>query len=225
MNRLNVQPNGEDVKRKYHSPRRDQQAEATRRAILDAAHQLFLENGYAATSIEAIATEAQVARQTVYDTFGDKTSLLYAVAERVVARQDDPVPIGESEAWNALRRESDPRQRVRTAARLSREMWESGMVEFETMILDTAATDTRLRELAHKATQGKREDSKAVFGILFPPEVIRADVSKDEAIDWIVAIDSAAVVRTLIEDLGWSYEQYESWLAHMMERMFLADTD
>ena len=59
--------------------------DATRRAILDAAHHLFLEKGYAATSIEAIAEHAQVARQTVYDAFGDRTSLLYAVAERVVA--------------------------------------------------------------------------------------------------------------------------------------------
>ena len=51
--------------------------DATRRAILDAAHHLFLEKGYAATSIEAIAEHAQVARQTVYDAFGDRTSLLY----------------------------------------------------------------------------------------------------------------------------------------------------
>ena len=87
------------------------------------------------------------------------------------------------------------------------------MLEFETMIFDTTATDTRLRELAHQAVQGKRQDSETVFDILFPPEVLRADVSKDEAIDLIVAIDSAPVVRRLIEDLGWSYEQYERWLA------------
>ncbi len=113
---------------------------------------------------------------------------------------------------------------MRIAARLSRAMWESGMLEFETMIFDTIATDTRLRELAHQAVQGKRQDSETVFDILFPPEVLRADVSKDEAIDLILAIDSAPVVRRLIEDLGWSYEQYERWLVHIPERLFLEDT-
>lgn len=220
---MNVRRNSEGVKRPYHSPRRESQARATQQAILEAAHELFLANGYAGTSIDAIAERAEVARQTVYDNFGDKASLLYAVAERVVARQDDPAPLGESRAWAELANEPDPRARIRMAAHLSREAWEAGMVEFETMIFDTAASDTKLRDLARDAVRGKRQDAEAVIEIVLPPDVIRPGVSRDEILDLIVAIDSAAVVRTLTEELGWTYDQYEHWLAKILERLFLKE--
>lgn len=171
--------------------------------------------------MDDIADQAEVARQTVYDNFGDKASLLYAVAERVVARQDDPVPLGDSRAWAELANEPDPRARVRTAARLSREAWEAGMIEFETMIFDTAASDAQLRDLARDAVHGKREDAAAVIDNVLPPEVVRPGVSRDEILDLLVAIDSAHVVRTLTQELGWTFDQYEHWLAEILERLFL----
>lgn len=218
---MTVRPDPDGVNRPYHSPRRERQARATRQAILDAAHELFLANGYAGTSVDDIADRAEVARQTIYDNFVDKASLLYAVAERVVARQDDPVPLGDSRAWAELANEPDPRSRIRMAARLSREAWEAGMVDFETMIFDTAANDARLRDLARDAVRGKRQDAEAVIDNVLPPDVVRPEVSRDEMLDLIVAIDSAVVVRTLTEELGWSYDQYERWLAEILERLFL----
>ena len=74
----------ENVKpRRYVSPRRQEQARATRQAILDAAHHLFLSRGYIAASIRAIAAEAGVSEPTVYAVFKDKPSILWAVVRGV----------------------------------------------------------------------------------------------------------------------------------------------
>jgi AcrR family transcriptional regulator len=221
---VTVRRNEDSVKRPYHSPRRDVQAKATRTAILDSARDLFLRDGYAATSIEAVAERAEVSRQTVYDVFGDKASLLYAVGERVVMSQDVPGPIAESERWGALVDEPDPHQRVRMVARMSREMWEEGMVDFEWMTYEAAANDPRLRDMLQQAIQQKRRDTEAIAAVLVPEEIRTKDVSSfDKIVDLITAIDSAYLVRTLVNDFGWSYDDYETWLATMLERLILAE--
>ena len=66
-------------RRAYNSPRRQQQAAATRRAVLEAAERLFLEGGYPATTMEAIAAEAGVSLKTAYLPFSTKSGLLRAL--------------------------------------------------------------------------------------------------------------------------------------------------
>src|SRR3954447_6569818 len=81
------------VKRRYASTLREDQAKQTRRAILDAAGTLFVDPGYAATPLTAVAAEAGVAVQTVYKTFGSKKALLSALVDVTVAGDDEPVPM------------------------------------------------------------------------------------------------------------------------------------
>src|SRR3982750_72003 len=81
------------VKRRYESAHRQEQAQQTRRAILDAAATLFVEPGYAATPLTAIAAKAGVAIQTVYKVFGSKQALLSALVDVTVAGDDEPVAL------------------------------------------------------------------------------------------------------------------------------------
>src|SRR5256885_17017500 len=81
------------VKRRYESAHRQQQARQTRRAILDAAAALFVEPGYAATPLTAVAAEAGGAIQTVYKGFGSKPALLSALVDVTVAGDDEPVAL------------------------------------------------------------------------------------------------------------------------------------
>ena len=81
------------VKRRYESAHRQVQARQTRRAILEAATTLFVEPGYAATPLTAVAAEAGVAIQTVYKVFGSKQALLSALVDVTVAGDDDPVAL------------------------------------------------------------------------------------------------------------------------------------
>jgi AcrR family transcriptional regulator len=188
--------------------------------ILDAAQELFLADGYAVTSIEAIAARARVSRQTVYDAFGDKAALLYAVGERLADPQAEQVPVSESAAWQRLGDEPDPRARIRLAAGVERKMWERGMVDFEAMVTDAAAADPRLRDLARMAMEAKRRSTRAVAELLFADDCLRPDLTLDDAVDLMVAVDSAAVIRTLV-GLGWSYDKCERWLGDFLERQFL----
>ena len=98
--------------------RRARKALVTRRRVLDAAETLFVRDGYAATTIAAIAEEADVAVQTVYAVFGNKRAILSELlAIRVVG--DDAVPLQSREQWQAIEREPDPRRQLALLAALA----------------------------------------------------------------------------------------------------------
>ena len=80
-------------KRKYNSTRRQEQARETRRHVIEAARQLFIENGYAGATIDAIAREAGVAPETIFATFGSKRAILAAVIDVAVGGDDQPTPL------------------------------------------------------------------------------------------------------------------------------------
>ncbi len=85
-------------RRKYHSPLRADQAEQTRRRVLEAAFRLFVERGYAGTTMTAVAEDAGVSPETIYLTFGGKRGLLEGVIEMAIAGEDDP-PTQENPWW------------------------------------------------------------------------------------------------------------------------------
>src|SRR5919107_6063720 len=69
----------EAVKRRYDSSRRQEQARATRRAVLQAAHDLFVSQGYGRTTMADVAAAAGVSVETVYAAFKNKATLLHRV--------------------------------------------------------------------------------------------------------------------------------------------------
>jgi AcrR family transcriptional regulator len=96
---------GESVKggRTYDARRRQEAAERTRLVILAAARDLFAENGYAATSVQAVADRAQVAIDTVYAKVGRKPELLLAVHDMALAEGPSPVPAEQRDYVRAVR--------------------------------------------------------------------------------------------------------------------------
>src|SRR5581483_1114462 len=104
-------------KRKYESPRRREQAAATRIAILEAAEQLFIDAGYVSTSVGEIAERAGVALKTVYAIFGTKAEVLRALWNLRMRGDEEPVPIYERPWFRALEDEPDPRRRLEILAR------------------------------------------------------------------------------------------------------------
>src|SRR3954468_14668937 len=106
--------------RPYNSPRRAEQAAATRRDILAAAQRLFERQGYAATTMAAIATEAGVALKTVYSAFETKGGLLRALWHLLLRGDEEEVPIGERPWFREVLDEPDASQQLRLNARNSR---------------------------------------------------------------------------------------------------------
>src|ERR1700674_5432595 len=96
------------TKRRYDSPRRRAQAAATRSDILEAAQRLFEQGGYAATTMDAIATEAAVALKTVYVAFDTKSGLLRALWNHLLRGGRDDVPVAEQQWYRKVVEEADP---------------------------------------------------------------------------------------------------------------------
>ena len=100
----------EDVKRDEPTQRRRGQARTrlARRAVVTAARSLFLERGYAATTIEAISNLADVPQATVYRLFASKLGILKALLDTSIAGDDQPLAVQERPNVAALFEESDP---------------------------------------------------------------------------------------------------------------------
>ena len=105
-------PDGVKPRRRYDSSRRQEQARENRRAVLAAARRMFLEQGYAATTVGAIASEAGVSVETVYKAFGNKPGLVKAVADVAIVGDDEPVPMLQRERVRRIQAEPDPRRKL-----------------------------------------------------------------------------------------------------------------
>ena len=98
--------------RGYHSPLRESQARETRRRVIDSARDLFLEQGYPATTIAAVARRAGVSADTIYSTFGSKGALLKEVLDVVIGGDDAPSPLLDRADPQAMRAEPDQRRQL-----------------------------------------------------------------------------------------------------------------
>src|SRR5690349_5136738 len=98
--------------RTYDSSHRQARARANRRAMVAAARDRFLAEGYAATTLAEVAADAGVSVPTVYKAFGNKGGLLKAVFDVSVAGDDEPVPIPERDFIQAIIGEPDPARKI-----------------------------------------------------------------------------------------------------------------
>src|SRR3712207_1898408 len=109
-------------RRPYDTTSRTRQARETRRRIVEAAAELFVRDGYATTSIAAIAQEAGVAVPTVYATLRSKAGVLRAVVALTVRGDDETAPLAARAAWQQLENEDAPHRRLALFPRLHREI-------------------------------------------------------------------------------------------------------
>lgn len=82
--------------RPYRSAKRTAQAHQTRLAVIEAARELFVSNGYGATTVDAIAARAGVGRATVFKCVGGKPALMRAAHHAAMVGRDDPRPPHEA---------------------------------------------------------------------------------------------------------------------------------
>jgi AcrR family transcriptional regulator len=200
------------VKRAYRSPRRKEQAEATRHAILEAALALFMEQGFSGTSIREVAERADVSEQTVYKAFGDKVGLLYHAGLEYIQTGGGGA---EAEFLAALAAEMDPIERLRMAARSSRELWDSGALELDLIVNTGEIRDPRLEELQVRSLAYELESNRAICMVLFPNGLRRPGYSVDDIAAFVTAIDSGAVI-TRLRSLGWSMDRWEAWVVELL---------
>lgn len=201
-------------KRIYRSRRRDEQSRATRTAILDAAQSLFTARGFAATTVEAIAQEADVAVQTIYWAFGSKRAILEAVLERwrTTAEID--------ETYLALMAERDPVQQLRLSVRIARNTGEK-VGDVTEMLRVAGAADAELRTLWHDMNEDRRNGIRGFIQTLFDRGLLKPnlDVERATTIHWTMV--SQEVYQLLVARSGWTGEEYEDWLTNTLSAALL----
>lgn len=201
------------VKRKYSSSKREAQARETRRSILDAAHELFVTTGYAATTIQAIAEQGGVAVQTVYAVFGNKRELLRQLIESTITGDEDPLPVNERPEGREIAAEPDAQRRAELDAAFSRSITER-VAPIVRVATEAAASDPELAAMMEEVKAVRRQEMIAAVQILAGPDGLRVD--PDEAAATLYVLYSPSVADMLMRDHGWTPEQYERWLAHMI---------
>jgi AcrR family transcriptional regulator len=209
------------ARRAYDSPRRREQALATRRAILEAARELFVAGGYAATTIEALAARAGVSPETVYATFKNKRSLLSELIDVAIAGDDTPVPILERPWVREMRDEPDPRRRFQILARNGRLLLDR-WAPINEVLRGAAAADPEIASLWELNKAQRYAGQREMLKIIFERAALREGLTPTAAADILFAIGSPETYRLLVVDRGWSSDRFERWYADALAQLLLA---
>lgn len=209
-----------DVKRPYASARRQAQARATRRSIVDAAGELFVQAGYGATSLQQIADRAEVAVQTIYATFGNKRAVLEELLDTAIAGDDEPVAVNDRDWMHDVFHHPDPHARLQAyAAAVAAILHRAGAVF--SVLQAAVAADPDLAPLAATTEQRRRTGSAAIVSALNEMGALRADLTVAEAVDVLWTLNSPDIYQRLVHDSGWPVERYQAWLAATMQTSLL----
>jgi AcrR family transcriptional regulator len=210
------------ARRAYDSSRRREQAQATRWAVLEAGRDLFVERGFVATTVDAIARRARVAPETVYAIFGTKRALLADLVDVTIVGDDEPVPVLERDWVRAMRADADPLHRVRALAEAGAAIL-ARVAPIHAVLVGAAAADAEAAAILRRYTEQRREGQRALLRIAVPSGSLRAGMSARTAADTLFAIGSPETYRALVVDRGWSPARFTSWYADTLARLLLPD--
>ena len=206
--------------RPYDSTRRRKQAQETRRTILEAARRLFLERGYASTTMASVAEGAGVSVEAVYKAFSNKAGLVKAVFDVAIVGDDKPIPM--------LQRARVARMRAEPDARRKFEMYGEHLAE-------AGSRAGALQLLIRSAAEGHPDAAKVwdqmvaehLTGMtefarhLHDGEHLRPDLSVDDARDILWTYSSVELYDLLVIRRGWDPERYGGWIAEALTAALL----
>ena len=211
-----------DVKRSYESPLRKAQAAATRRAIIDTASALFIERGYVATSIDAIAEAAGVSRATIFTSVGGKKALLKTAYDVALVGDDEPIPFPLRPASLAVRAEPDPRRFLIGYTGLVVDI-NVRLAPIYEAVRGAASADPEVRDVFEAIGTERRIGAGRVIGDLVAKGgSLRDGLDDQAAADVLWVLIDAGLFHLLVHRRDWTPERFEAWLAETMLRELLA---
>jgi AcrR family transcriptional regulator len=213
---------GDDVpKRSYQSPRREQQAIATRLAVLDAAQALFERDGYVPTTMESIAKAAAVSVKTVYLAYVTKSALLRAVWDRALKGDTDDAPVAQREWYRAMLDETDPRRQVESIARHSCPV-KQRIGPMLRAIRAAAVVDPDGAELWRLIQTDFYDNQRAVVEAIIRHRGLRPGLDIATATDVLWTLNHPDVWLLLTGERGWSADAFETWFRETLADQLLA---
>lgn len=207
-------------RRAYDASRRRAAAAATRRAILAAARDLFLERGYVAATMPAIADRAGVALDTVYASAGRKPALFRELIETAISGRDEAVPAEERDYVQAIHAEPDAARKLEIYAAAVAAI-QGRLSPLFAVARAAAAAEPEVARLWEEIAERRAANMRRFAAELAAAAALRVDVA--EAADVIWATNSPEFFLLLVRERGWSVDRFRCWLAETWQRILLTE--
>jgi len=211
-----------ETKRRYDARRRRQRAEqerdATRRRVVEAARHLFLERGYVATTMADIARTAGVALQSVYSSADSKAELLHLVTDVVVAGDDQDVMLLDRPEFRAIADESSPARQIELIATAIAETMER-LAPLWIAYREAAAVDAKAAANLAAAHRRRLDTFRGMLGRVPELSLRRSHDDSADAAWAIGSVDVFLLMRTVLE---WDADRYATWLHQTLHDQLLA---
>jgi AcrR family transcriptional regulator len=183
-----------------------------RRAVVEAARVLFLERGYAATTIEAISDHSDVPSATVYRLFSSKLGILKALLDTSIAGDDQPVAVHERPDVASLFTEPAPHKLLAGFASLTTAINERTSDVYR-VVVSAAGSDPAAAELLDEIRQQRDRGQGQIARSLARARALKPGLRQRDAADLIHALMSPEMYGLLVGDRRWTPERYQQWLA------------
>lgn len=203
--------------RRYDATGRQEQARTTRRAVLAAAHELFVTDGYAATTMSGVAEAASVSVETIYKTIGNKAQLVKACFDVAIAGDDEDVPIMEREDGIVARglAEPDPRKKLEMfGAHVAEAAAASGPIQLA--VHHAAGTDTGAAEVYAQLANERLTGMWFFAQHLKESKSLRKGVTVEEARDVLYTFLGIELWQSLVLEREWDEKRYGKWVGQQL---------
>ncbi|MFN2518241.1 MAG: TetR/AcrR family transcriptional regulator [Jatrophihabitantaceae bacterium] len=198
---------------------RERKTEETGRRIVAAARDLFADPGYSATTIEAIAREADVAVETIYSRFKNKAGILNAVLGTAVTGAADAAALMDTPPYRQVAACTDQREQIRQLAHISRQTLQREASTHR--ILETVGT-WEAKDALHEQLLYRVAAQRLAIDLVIANGDLRDALTADTAGATYSALSNPTNFRTMTTTFGWSADQFEQWLADNLTRILLA---
>ena len=203
-------PDEVKAKRRYESPRRRAQAESTRAQILASAGELFERQGYAATTMAAVAEDAGVALKTVYIAFETKSGLLRALWHLRLRGDQDALAVQDRTWYREVLDEPDAVGQLHLTAHHSRVVKERVGALFD-VIRGAATSDPDVAALWSRIESEFHGLQRTIVESIAAKKALRRRLDVGRAADILWTLNHPDLWRLLVRERGWTPEEWETW--------------
>ena len=191
--------------------------------MLNAARELFIAQGYAATTIDAIAERAGVSKPTVFSAVGNKQTLLKTLRDTAFTGDEAPIPVRQRPHVEGIRAEPDRRRAVELIAKHVTAVAGRYAELHEVLHAAARGSDEELRELWETEQREGLAGAKFWVGVLTEKGPLRARMTPRAAVDVMWLLMTPDNYYRFVHQCGWSPRMYETWLADSITRLLLDD--
>jgi AcrR family transcriptional regulator len=201
--------------RRYDNSRRTETAQQTRRSIVAAARELFVEVGYPGATLVAVAGRAGVSVQSLYAHFGSKRALLKAVVDQAVAGDDQPVAVRDRDWVHEIQAEPDPRVKLRLHAAAVRRI-QGRAAPVDRMLRSASLVDGDAAAQRERGAAQRLAGMREFADLLFSSGHLRSGLTAAAAAERMAVLIDPELYQLCVDGRGWSADAYEEWLGELL---------